>query len=228
MAQRFILVPEAAADAVSKQMAEDLLVVTQLSVEQLETLAKRVAESKGFLNRTELLDLTNSISGDDRKANSLVRVLLNLTPDAVEQTIASIQKWRSQKPENDRYFSTAAFQSLQERLPQLICDYPAIDRYRKAIHLQTVLGSRVQGVEVICDLRPVFDEAREKIEGLIPITTLKVSFTEQNEEIRVVEALLEGDLLRELSEKLEYARKKLAVMENSIDLWLEGGFVKLD
>ena len=81
----------------------------------------------------------------------------------------------------------------------MIREFPAIERNRKAKRLQTMLGKQVQEVELICDLRPIFDKKREMIEGFIPITILKLICEAQNEETEVIEVILDRGTITELA-----------------------------
>ena len=52
----------------------------------------------------------------------------------------------------------------------VIKPYPGLHRQAKAQKLSEATGLRLEHLEIICDLRPVFDDERESVEGVIPYT----------------------------------------------------------
>jgi hypothetical protein len=228
VAQRFILVPESAAEAVPRRMAEDLLTVTQIPEEAIDALAERVAQAPGFVDGKRLHEIIHSLAADAKQATALTNVISNLTPRGLSDAIENIASWRGQSPKNAEFFPDTAFQTLQKRLPRLIRDFPALERYRKATRLKSTLGTHVQGVELICDLRPVFDKKREKIEGLVPITVLKLRCQGQNDEPLVIEVILGGQMVEELRQEVEKAQRKLKIIHATADQWTPDGVIEPD
>jgi hypothetical protein len=226
VAQRFILVPESAAEAVPRRMAEDLLTVTQIAEETLDVLAERIAQTPGFLDGKQLFEIIHSLYADAKQATALTNVISNLTPRGLSDAIENIGNWRGQTPKNAELFPDTAFQALQKRLPRLIRDFPALERYRKAARLKTTLGTRVQSVELICDLRPVFDKKREMIEGLVPITVLKLTCQSQNDEPMVIEVTLDSEMVEALRGEAEKAQRKLKVIHTTGNQWTSDGVVE--
>lgn len=110
----------------------------------------------------------------------------------------------------------------------MIQEYPAVERYRKAQRLASITGFQVVGVEFVCDARPVFDKDRERIEGMLPVTTLKLVYEKQNEDIQVTEVLLSAAMLGELLEKANRAQQKLRVLSESINQWIPQGLASAD
>jgi hypothetical protein len=64
-------------------------------------------------------------------------------------------------------------------------------------------------VEIICDLRPVFDNERESVEGVIPYTILRIVSIGADGLPVAMETILTQAELGELAEKSEAAVKKL-------------------
>ena len=93
--------------------------------------------------------------------------------------------------------------------------------------MASLTGNKAQKVELICDVRPVFDRAREQVEGLVPLTTLKLIYETQTDETKCIELLFSTDMLKELLEKVNKAQQKLTIMRDFFDQWIPDGFLGL-
>ena len=63
---------------------------------------------------------------------------------------------------------------LADRIEKLVAVPAGLARQYKAEQLAEATGTELEDLQVICDLRPVFNEERSEIEGAIPISTLKL------------------------------------------------------
>ena len=117
---------------------------------------------------------------------------------------------------NAEKFSEEAFDCLKKVLPQLVRRYPVLERTRKAQLLRSILGNTVQGAKLICDVRPVFDVSRNSIEGMIPVTTMRIDYAGQDEETHVAEFILTTEALNGLAGEIKKAQRKLEVLCQSI------------
>lgn len=100
-------------------------------------------------------------------------------------------------------------------------------RYRKAERLKTLTGRMAESLEIICDLRPVFDHSRSVVEGLIPVTTLRVAY-QTNEGGNSVEVQLSGDDLENLAKEVERAKQKLRTLNQHSERWVPHSWVEPD
>ena len=64
-------------------------------------------------------------------------------------------------------------------------------------------------MEIICDLRPIFDDKRESVEGVIPYTILRIVCIGADGLPVALEAILTQAEVGELAKKSEAAVKKL-------------------
>ena len=224
MADRIFLCPAMSSDlAVPREMVDDMLAVAAVPVEQVDAIAAALEAQPGFLEKTRLRELVEGIVTTKSLASSVVDALLNLRPQQLTQILGTLEKWRQASPKNVEKFSEKAFDCLKKVLPQLIKNYPALVRTRKAQRLRSILGDTVQGVELICDARPVFNVNRDSIEGMIPVTTIRIEYQGQDEETNVAEFTLTTDAVRELADELGKAQKKLEVLCQSITEWIPDG-----
>jgi hypothetical protein len=207
-------------------MLADLRIVVSIPGDTLRQLAEAFESQTGFLNADACVELIRKLVPDEAQASAAFNAVQNLRPESLEQLISVIGNWRNESDENAQSLSEADYADLQARLPILIRDYPALNRMQKAQRLMNVLGNEVKGIGFICDARPVFNKTHDEIEGLVPLTTLKIIYERQNLDAEEIEFVLtESDLDQLISEANE-ARKKLSVLKNRVNTWLPGGLAE--
>lgn len=228
MADRIILCPGMATGVfrgvvIPPDMIKDMLAVAQVSVEQIDAIATIMEAEAGFLGKANLSQLVEGVVDNESRASSVVRALNNLQPRQLEQIVEALGEWRQAEQKNAEEFSDETFADLKEKLPRLIKDYPVLAHSRKTRRLRSILGNAVQGIELICDARPIYNTTRDSIEGLIPLTTLKIEYEGQDEETHEVEVMLFRDDVDELADKVKKAQQKLGVLDSSISKWIPNG-----
>jgi hypothetical protein len=72
--------------------------------------------------------------------------------------------------------SEAVLVTLRARIGKLAEPIRGIEQQVKAVALTEATGNMLRDVAVVCDIRPVFDEERSKIEGLFPVAPLQLTF----------------------------------------------------
>ena len=228
MADRVYLLPHEVYGEylVPSRMVEDLLAIAQLRPEEIDRVSAALGAAKGFLDGGGLLKIVRDVIPDREVSSAISIAIRSLRPKQLEFTLASLREWREVNKENAQRVPEEMMEAIERNLTHLVRDYPAWDRRRKARRLATLTGNQVGQIDLICDVRPVFDHDRERIEGFIPLTTLKLSYEGQGERNGCIEVLLSVDDLDDLSEKVEMARKKVDALRESIDRWLPGRFVQ--
>lgn len=211
----------------SPQMIEDLLAISEIRSERIEALAVALEAEPGFPNADRLSEIVREAIDDDRQASAVVAALHHVPPQRVDQFIQTVRDWREADNKNAERFPEEALVSAEQNFRRLTRDFPALERCRKARRLGSILGNTAESLELICDLRPVFDAQRDLVEGIMPLTTMKIVYEGQDQEVRVLEVQLSRDMLAELVEKAQKAQQKLQVLERSIPTWTPNGLVDL-
>lgn len=213
-----------------RQMIEDLRYVAQLSVETIDQLSGALSKIEGIPSTDQLVDLVANIVADPEAGASIITVLQNLTPDSqdeaegtIKQTLETVDQWRQRNEQTRKTFPNELFAALEERLPHLLQEYPAIFRHRKARRLARLSGNIADGIELLCDIRPVFSKSRGEIVGLIPTTSMRISYESQDGKDRVLEVNLPEEVLKELAEKVGCAMNKIDVIQQTGNRWLPHG-----
>lgn len=85
---------------------------------------------------------------------------------------------------------------------------------QKAFRVATILGHELESFELVCDLRPVFDDERTEVKGLIPVTTLQLVIEADDVGSKqTIQARISERDLKSLCKKAERARSKLDAMK---------------
>ena len=207
--------------AADSNVLADLKVVAGLSVNQVNELRLRMLEAKGFLDPKALLALAPEVLRDEGTARSLHRALRNLGPQNVRQLLNALSEQRKQK--KDFPLDEDELKTLQQTLPALIQPYPALTRFKKADRLGKLTGQQLESVELICDLRPIFDPDRKNVDGMMPYTRLCIVATGVDGLPNSFEAELTQQQVHDLAEKASMAKVKLDVLRDKVEKWTPGG-----
>jgi hypothetical protein len=212
---------------VPPQMVEDLLVIAEIPGEAIDRIVTSLENSVGFLNEEGLKRLVQEVLPEEQQMSSVISAIHSIRPGRVDRVLASLQEWRATDRQNAERVPDEVLKEIQQKLANLIREYPAWDRFQKARRLASLTGNKAQQVELICDVRPVFDRAREHVEGLVPLTTLKLVYETQSDETKCIELLLSADVLKDLLAKAEKAYQKQTIMRDFFDRWIPDGFLEL-
>jgi len=205
-------------------LVDDLKAIIGLSDGQLAELHKHLTEAKGFLDPKALLATIQRVVEDSNAAEVVRRVLRNIGPSQVERMVTFLEDGRE---EEDFPFDQAKLERLKQILKNLIRPYPALARFQKAERLAKITGQQLETVELICDLRPIFDESRKNVEGMMPYTRLHIVATGEDGLPKAFEVELTHQQVIDLLEKAEKAKSKLETLRQSIKSWLPSGLPDL-
>jgi hypothetical protein len=204
---------------VRKKMLVDLKVVAALDDSQVDAVRVQLQEAEGFLSPARMLSVIRGVIPDDKMARSVRTAVRNLASDDIQKLLESL----SAPSEEGESLDNATLERLRQRLPRLIQPYPALARAKKASRLVGMTGEALESVELLCDLRPVFDESRKEVEGMIPYTRLRIIVTGVDGLPKSYEAELSHQQVHDLAEKAQKALVKLDVLRQDVDKWLPGG-----
>jgi len=203
----------------------DFKLVANLPEEKVNALRQRLLEARGFLDPKALTAIVHEVLRDENAAGSIQRALRNLSPENVKQLLSALSE--QQREQKDFPLDKGDLGRLHQILPTLIQPYPALARFKKAERLSKLTGQQLESMELICDFRPIFDEDRRQIEGMMPYTRLRVIATGADGLPRSFEAELTQQQVSDLAEKASKAKVKLDVLRNSAEKWVPGGLPDL-
>jgi hypothetical protein len=206
--------------AANENAIADLKAVASLDDEQVQAIRSALSQVKGFLDPKALTTTIRESLGDDSAAGSVQRTLLNIGPGDTKRFLGALS---ARREEEDFPLDQSTFDKLSRMLPALVQPYPALARFRKAERLATLTGQQLESVELICDLRPVFDEERARLDGMMPYTRLRIVTTGADGLPNEFEAELTHQQVHDLADKASKAKDKLDVLRESVEQWVPGG-----
>lgn len=191
--------------------------ILQIDDDRVAALAQALVEDQSFLDRTGLSAIVDECLGPGENAANVSRILWRVSQilrdadqpldRAVSVLKESLNKFSTAIPEDDR-------RELGERLEKLVAAPAAFTRQHKAEKLAEATGAELEDIQIICDMRPVFNEDRSVIDGAVPVTTLRLDFVELDGTTSSVEVRLTERQVVDLCDKAESARKKISVIKN--------------
>lgn len=193
-------------------MLNDLVRISTTPTENLRAVAEVLSHETGVLTRKRLDSLIRSVIEDRETAGAVGNAVYSVFPQQVEQVLTSLEGLRGILPSHAPQVTDDFVAAVRERLTALVGRYPAITLARKADRLERLTGSWCNSVDVLCDLRPVFDEERRRVEAMIPIQTLRIGYFDKEGNDAVAEIYLGSDWSDKLIKKLQVAKQKTDVL----------------
>jgi hypothetical protein len=210
---------------ISVDLVEDAKQVLSIDIDLLKAIAVELEKFPGFLDRSALKAVVSHYVSDDPQADGVARLIsgvdsrLRASRMAVAELLAALREWQ-QSPDNRNspmMLTIGELDGLMERLPIIINPYPGLKRQSKAKHLAGALGHPLESIEIICDIRPVFDEERSVVEGAIPLTTLKLVCNGVDGLPISLEAVLSEQAVASLAKKATAATQKLKRLREMLE-----------
>jgi hypothetical protein len=196
----------------------DAKILLNLEDSKHDDLAKALLIEKAFLDREKLKKVVQAILGVNEHSNNISRIIWRLhtllrrdSDISLEQSFDilrdAIKNSAEKIPPEDR-------SKLVNRIKDIVVSPRSLTRQQKAEELVEVLGTEVTNLQFICDIRPLFNEERSRIEGAIPISTLKIATTNPDGSDSSLELRLTETQILELCDKAQFARNKLLILKN--------------
>ena len=209
-----------------KTALDDLKAIADLPAERLATLHKQLSQAEGFLDPDALTEHVRKATGDEMASDAIRRVIENLRSVSSKRILATLT--RLKKAKRDEFpLKDSDLEKLDTNLTILKKRIPALTRFVKAQRLATLTGQQLESIEIVCDLRPIFDHDRKAIEGMMPYTRLRVVAIGPVGLPESFEAELTWQQVQSLAEKANMAVEKLGVLSESIATWLPNGLPRL-
>ena len=211
----------------SPTAVRDATILLQLELSEIQAIRNDLESTTGFIDRTKLHEVMHSRLPNEEQAKGLVRFIMffkERTPQArdlrtveesTDQWLKNIEAWINDTPEQD-VIEKEQLPDLVERLNIILAPLPGFKRQAKAEKLTTVTGQPLEGFELICDIRPVFDEDQSEIEGMIPYTTLRIVSEDAAGLPVAFEVILTEQNVHQLFDATSKAKKKLCQIHDRL------------
>jgi hypothetical protein len=193
--------------------------ILELDQDAYSRLATQLGTTDDFLDRRSLTSLVSKILGEGEKARDTASIIYrigDLLHDAdmpAQEAMDALGKAIEEKADgidpDDRRL-------LVDRLRALAADPVGLAKQYKARQLVDATGSKLDEFQLICDIRPIFDQARERIEGAIPLAVLRLEYTSPDGDSAVVEVHVTEKQLEEFGSNIETAKRKLKLIKELV------------
>jgi hypothetical protein len=208
--------------AEDKDFIADAGAVLGLEDSVCANLESALAEEKSFLSRKTLNGIVQKILGPAspkaKKVSAFIwRVNRTIRRDSDETVERSVELLREAIRKHAKNLTVEQKKLLADRIEKLVAVPSGLARQQKAEQLAEATGTELEDLQVICDLRPVFNEERSEIEGAIPISTLKLDVLGPNGMPARIEVRLTEAQIADLFEKASYAQTKLSAIKKMLD-----------
>lgn len=196
---------------------EDARVFGQIPIDALDRALALVRDTPGFLGRARIIELLVGALGDAKQGESLANVLVNfarLRQDLSIPPKVFLREVISKVPKSLEQLDEPLREAVQGRLPKALEPVPCVDRQVKVDALVRRTGSHLDDLSMTCDLRPVFNDDRTQVEGLVPLTTLRlVTHLAGTFEPSVLEISVTEKELARLCDEVDRAKRKLVALK---------------
>lgn len=180
-------------------------------------LSAKLAKTDEFLSRTELTSIVNETLGDNDNSDRIATIIHRMggiVYDADMNVVEAMDALGKAIEEKAESLQPQDRLKLINRLRKLATEPVGISKQVKAQQLVNVIGAELEDARIICDIRPIFDQDHQSIDGAIPLSTLRLEYTEAHGESSVVEILVTEQQIMELGEKIADAKLKLELIKS--------------
>ncbi|MDD4269006.1 MAG: hypothetical protein PHO07_01945 [Pirellulales bacterium] len=200
--------------AQDRDFVEDAQRILKLDEDGYLRLATQLAKADTFLSRSDLTVIVAEALGEDAdEIAAIIHRLSGIVHDAEMDVIDAMDALGNAIKEKATSFEPEQRQTLADRLQKLVAEPIGIAKQYKARQLAEAIGAQLDDFRIICDIRPIFDQKRERIEGAIPLAILRLEYSDPDGESGVVELYVTERQLQKLAERIADAGIKLRLMK---------------
>jgi len=149
---------------------------------------------------------TDTVARTLLQLNSSIRNTQEPEEKALEELCSALGKYAEEFPPDD-------VKVLRARLQKLVLAPLGFKRQKKAEILAEATGADLNELNIICDIRPVFDEDRKEIDGALIIPTLTLEVLELDGGLSSVECRLTEEQLDDLCRISLLAKQKMVAIK---------------
>ncbi|MDQ3330993.1 MAG: hypothetical protein M3552_10110 [Planctomycetota bacterium] len=205
-------------------LVADAKAALHLEADSLPLIQSDLSRYPGFIDRETLRSLLTPYASEQGVVKSLVRLIPHVDDRfrTLEQNVEHLLKqleewWKDEANQQKNILAPGDLEELQRRLPYLLSPIPGLARQAKAERLSQATGLPLEKIEVICDLRPIFDAKHEVIEGMIPFTTLRIVCKGVDGLPVAIDAMLSAQDVDQLATASTDAKKKLQKLRGLLE-----------
>ena len=203
----------------AKPFREDLNQIANLPEPEFSSLSEALGTHPNFLTAGDVEETVQKIVSSElagRLARGLIR-LNSAIRSAQEPEQAALDALCAALGRFPNDFSGDTVEVIRVRLRTLLLAPSGFKRQKKAETLADATGADLNDLNIICDIRPVFDDERKVVDGALVITTLTLEIIELDGRISSVECRLTEKQIDDLCRVSLVAKQKLDVIKTLLN-----------
>jgi hypothetical protein len=193
---------------------EDAQQILKLDEDAYLRLVTELAKADTFLSRSDLAAIVDAVVGEGSdRITSIIYRLGGIVHDAdmdVADAMDALSKAIEEKAET---LEPQQRRVLTDRLRKLIAEPVGLAKQYKARQLVDAIGAELDDFRIICDIRPIFDQKHERIDGAIPLATLRLEYSTPDGDSAVVELRVTEKQIVKFGERSADASLKLRMIK---------------
>ena len=151
-------------------------------------LSTQLAKADTFLSRPDLEAIVDAAIGEGSDRITLIIYRLGgIVHDADMDVMDAMDALSKAIEEKAESLEPQQRRTLTERLRKLIAEPIGLAKQYKARQLVEAIGAELDNFRIICDIRPIFDQKHERIDGAIPLATFRLEYSTPDGDSAVVE-----------------------------------------
>lgn len=200
--------------AQDEDFLDDVKQIIDLDEDAYLRLATQLAKADTFLSRSDLANIVGEVlsEGSERIASIVYRIG-GIVHDADMDATKAMDVLAEAIEQKAERLEAPDRRTLTDRLRRLVAEPIGIAKQYKARELVDAIGAELDGFRIICDIRPIFDRNRERIDGAIPLSILRLDYSKPDGESAVVELRVTEKQIAQLGEKVADAKLKLKIIK---------------
>lgn len=193
---------------------EDAQCILELDEDAYLRLATQLGNADTFLSRSDLGTIVDEVLGEDSgRVASIIYRIADIVHDADMDVVDAMDALGTAIEEKAESLKPQERRTLTERLRKLAAEPIGIAKQCKARQLVDAVGAELDDFRIICDIRPIFDQKRERIDGAIPLAILRLEYSKPDGESTVVELRVTEKQIAKFGEKIADANLKLRLIK---------------
>lgn len=191
----------------------DAQLILRIDQDAYSRLATQLAKTDKFLSRSDVASIVDDALGEGSdQIASIVYRLGGIVHDADMDAMDAMDAL-GEAIEGAEKLELEDRRTLIERLRKLVAEPVGIAKQYKARQLVDAIGGELNDFRIICDIRPIFDQKHERIDGAIPLAVLRLEYTKPDGESAVVEMRVTEKQIGKFGEKIADANLKLRMIK---------------
>ncbi len=183
-------------------------------------LATQLAKSDAFLNFSNFASIVEDALEKHEDSEQITAILYRIGEiihDADMDATDAMRLLSNAIKENAKELDIKERQTFIDRLQKLTAEPIGFAKQYKAQRLVEATGAELDTFQFLCDIRPIFDQQRECVDGAIPLTILRLEYTKPDGDSDVVELRVTERQISQFGERIADTKLKLEMIKDLLE-----------